>query len=86
MVDIKFRLVLFGFTVNPQFVNWYVGEPVVLAEIGELFIDVRANVRAVDYPRNQVAPPVDFFDVGWLYSAAQLYSSIWASNAAVKRI
>ncbi|HEY5157718.1 MAG TPA: hypothetical protein VII93_07130 [Anaerolineales bacterium] len=48
--DEEGALIVLGFLVDPEFLLRDIRIPVVLAEIGELLIDVPADVRAIDYP------------------------------------
>ena len=63
MVDKKPLLVVFGFAVNPEFVFRNIRIPVMLAEIGELFVDMSANIGAIDNPYLQIVPLLNFFNI-----------------------
>jgi hypothetical protein len=50
VIDEKRALIMLGFLVNPKFLLRYVWIPVMLAEIGELLINVSTNICVIDYP------------------------------------
>ncbi|MCX6035085.1 MAG: hypothetical protein NTV38_08930 [Chloroflexi bacterium] len=55
VVDEKKALIVLSFLVDPEFLLRDVRIPVMLADIGELLIDVPADVYAIDYPNLVVA-------------------------------
>ena len=63
VVDEEPPLVVLGLAVDPELVGGNVGVAVVLPEVGELLVDVAANVAAVDDPHLQIAPLVVFCEV-----------------------
>jgi hypothetical protein len=50
MVDEERALIMHGFLVDPKLVLGNVRIPVVLAKVCELFVDVPADIRPIDYP------------------------------------
>ena len=61
MFDKKLPLIIMGFLIQPQFFFRYVRKPEVLTKIGELLINMAANVTAVNYPNIKIAVSIYFF-------------------------
>jgi hypothetical protein len=63
VVNEKWALIVLGFLVNPEFVQGDVGVPVVLTEVSKLFIDMTADVAAINDPHLQITPLLHLLNV-----------------------
>jgi hypothetical protein len=66
MLDEEGSLVVLGLLVDPDLVLWDVSVALVLAEVGELPVDVPADVAAVGDPDLQIAALLVRLQIGRL--------------------
>jgi hypothetical protein len=55
MVNKKLPFIVIGFLVKPQLVVSNIGEPEMLPEVGELFVEVAADIAAINDPDCEVS-------------------------------